>query len=63
MRFISWGTIPLGATLGGVLGSVIGLHNTIWVGALGALLACFPVLLSPLRHIRAMPEPTEEATG
>jgi MFS family permease len=63
MRFISWGTIPLGATLGGVLGSVIGLHNTIWVGALGALLAIVPVLLSPIRQIRAMPESAEEATG
>jgi MFS family permease len=56
MRFISWGTIPLGATLGGVLGSVIGLHNTIWVGALGAVLAFVPVLLSPIRRIQAMPE-------
>ncbi|HEY8987724.1 MAG TPA: MFS transporter, partial [Candidatus Limnocylindrales bacterium] len=56
MRFISWGTIPIGATLGGLLGSVIGLHNTIWVGALGALLAFVPVLLSPIWHICAMPE-------
>jgi MFS family permease len=63
MRFISWGTIPLGATLGGVLGSVIGLHNTIWVGALGALLAFVPVLLSPIRHIRTMPDSVEEAAG
>ena len=63
MRFISWGTIPVGATLGGVLGSVIGLHNTIWVGALGALLAFVPVVLSPIRHIRAMPEPVEAPTS
>jgi MFS family permease len=59
MRFISWGTIPVGATLGGVLGSVIGLHNTIWVGALGALLAFVPVLSWPIRHIQAMPEPVD----
>jgi MFS family permease len=63
MRFISWGTIPLGATLGGVLGGVIGLHNTIWVGALGALLAFVPVLLSPIWRIHEMPEPVQEASG
>ena len=32
MRFIVWGTIPLGAIIGGVLGDIIGLHATIWVG-------------------------------
>ena len=56
MRFISWGTIPIGSLVGGILGGVIGLHNTIWVGALGALFGFVPVALSPIRHIRAMPE-------
>ena len=37
MRFIVWGTIPLGAILGGALGSIIGLHETIIVGAIGGL--------------------------
>jgi MFS family permease len=63
MRFISWGTIPVGATLGGVLGGLIGLHNTIWVGAVGAMLAFVPVLLSPIRWIHAMPEAVEEGKG
>jgi MFS family permease len=63
MRFISWGTIPVGYTIGGFLGGVIGLHNTIWVGALGAILSFVPVALSPIRHIRAMPESAGEATG
>jgi MFS family permease len=62
MRFISWGTIPVGATLGGVLGSVIGLHNTIWVGALGALLAFVPVAISPIWQIREMPESAEDGS-
>jgi predicted MFS family arabinose efflux permease len=56
MRFISWGTIPIGSLIGGILGGVIGLHNMIWVGALGALFAFVPVALSPIRHIRAMRE-------
>lgn len=60
MRFIVWGTMPIGAILGGFLGGAIGLHNTIWVGALGGLLAFVPVALSPVRRIVTMPEPTEE---
>ena len=60
MRFIVWGTIPVGAVIGGVLGEVIGLRETIWVGALGGLFAFLPVLLSPVRHIREMPEPEQE---
>ncbi len=57
MRFIVWGTIPVGATIGGILGELIGLRETIWVGAIGGLMAFLPVLLSPVRHIRDMPAP------
>lgn len=57
MRFISWGLIPLGTIAGGALGTTIGLHNTIWVGALGAVLGFLPVAMSPVRNLRAMPVP------
>lgn len=60
MRFIVWGTIPLGAISGGFLGGVIGLHNTIWVGAIGSLFAFIPVALSPVREIVAMPAPVDD---
>jgi MFS family permease len=60
MRFIVWGTIPLGAILGGTLGSLIGLHATIVVGALGGLVAFVPVTLSTVRHIVTMPEPVDD---
>jgi MFS family permease len=60
MRFIVWGTIPLGAILGGTLGSLIGLHATIVVGALGGLLAFIPVTLSSVRHIVTMPAPVDD---
>jgi MFS family permease len=60
MRFISWGTIPIGATLGGALGGLIGLHAAIWVGALGGLLSFIPVALSPIRAIRTIPEPVSD---
>lgn len=58
MRFISWGLIPIGTMAGGILGSTIGLHNTIWVGALGAVFGFVPVALSSVRHLRTMPVPT-----
>ena len=61
MRFLTWGLIPVGATAGGVLGSTIGLHNTILIGAIGAVFGFLPVALSPVRHIREMPEPVDGA--
>jgi MFS family permease len=61
MRFIVWGTIPIGATIGGALGGIIGLHETIWVGAIGGLFVFLPVLFSPVRGIREMPSPIEDA--
>jgi MFS family permease len=60
MRFIVWGTIPLGAIIGGALGDIIGLHATIWVGAIGGLCAFLPVALSPVRRIVTMPEPVDD---
>ena len=62
MRFIVWGTIPLGAIIGGALGDIIGLHATIWVGAIGGLLAFLPVALSSVREIVTMPEPVDDDT-
>jgi MFS family permease len=60
MRFIVWGTIPLGAISGGFLGGIIGLHNTIWVAAIGSLFAFLPVALSSVRHIVEMPAPVAD---
>jgi MFS family permease len=59
MRFVSWGTIPVGYAVGGFLGGVIGLHNTIWVGAIGSVVSFAPVALSPIWRIHEMPEPAE----
>ena len=60
MRFMVWGTIPLGGLVGGVLGSSIGLRETIAVGAVGGGLSFLWILLSPQRHLREMPEPVDE---
>jgi MFS family permease len=60
MRFIVWGTIPLGAITGGALASQIGLKQTLIVGGVGCCLPFLPVLFSPVRSIREMPEPLED---
>jgi MFS family permease len=61
MRFIVWGTIPIGSTLGGILGGVIGLHETIWVGAIGGCFVFLPALLSPVRSLQQIPDAEPEA--
>ena len=35
MRLIVWGTIPIGALIGGILGTVFGLQPALWVAAIG----------------------------
>ena len=55
MRFIVWGTIPLGSLTGGVLATWIGLRETIAIGAIGAGSAFLWILFSPMRSVRAMP--------
>jgi MFS family permease len=61
MRFLVWGTIPIGSILGGILATVIGVHGAIWIGGVGSCLPFLFVLLSPVRSLRAMPEPIVEA--
>ena len=60
MRFIVWGTIPIGALAGGALGSWVGLRETIVIGGVGGSLAFLWILLSPQRGLRDMPEPVSE---
>jgi MFS family permease len=62
MRFIVWGTIPIGAFLGGLLGETIGLRPTLWVAAIGTVFAFVPPLLSPVRTLERIPEPEEGET-
>ncbi|CAN5342681.1 hypothetical protein BH24CHL10_BH24CHL10_00510 [soil metagenome] len=56
MRFIVWGTIPVGSIVGGLLGGGIGLQATIWVGAIGSFIGFLPVLLSPVRTLQSIPD-------
>ncbi len=63
MRFIVWGTIPVGTIAGGGLATWIGLRETIVVGAVGGGLAFLWLLLSPQRHLRDMPEPVDDESA
>ncbi len=54
MRFIVWGSRPIGSLLGGYLGGRIGLPATLAVGAFGMLLAFVPLLASPLPRMQSM---------
>ena len=60
MRFIVWGVMPLGSLVGGAIATWFSLRTAIWVGAIGMSLAVLPVLLSPVRTLREMPEPVDE---
>ena len=59
MRFLVWGTMPVGALVGGALGAAIGLRPTLVVGATGAMLAVLWVAVSPVWTLREVPAPTE----
>ncbi|WP_448061861.1 MFS transporter [Cellulomonas hominis] len=55
VRFIVWGTLPLGGLLGGWLGTTLGVVPTLWVAVAGIVVAALPVVLSPLRSMRTLP--------
>jgi MFS family permease len=55
MRFLVWGTLPLGGVFGGVLGDWLGARATLVLASVGAMLAFLPVVASPLRRVREVP--------
>jgi len=59
MRWIVWGTLPVGSIIGGILGSLVGLRTAIGIEVLGGSLAFLWVLFSPIRSLKEVPEPLE----
>ncbi|GHF06042.1 MFS transporter [Amycolatopsis deserti] len=55
VRFVVWGTMPLGGLVGGGLGELIGVRPTVWAGCSLMAVTMLPVLLSPLRKMRDLP--------
>jgi MFS family permease len=58
-RFLTTGAALIGALLGGALGEAVGARAAIAVGVLGVWSACLWVFGSPLRKLRAVPEPSD----
>jgi hypothetical protein len=63
MRWIVWGTIPLGSLAGGAIATAYGLKAALWVGAIGGLFTFLPVTLSSVGKIREMPAPVDPPTA
>jgi MFS family permease len=63
MRFLVWGTIPIGSLIGAGLSEVIDVRNTMWVSAVLSCLVFLPVLFSKVPAIRTIPtaDPNEPA--
>jgi MFS family permease len=59
IRWIVWGTLPLGGVLGGALGTVAGVRTTLWIGCAGTWAAGWWVFFSPLRSMRDIPAASE----
>jgi MFS family permease len=52
LRFVIWGTMPIGALAGGFLGETIGLRPTLVLAAFGMALAALWVVWSPVARLR-----------
>lgn len=61
VRFIVWGTVPIGGLVGGLLGTRLGAVPTLWVATAGMAASALPVLLSPLVRMRDLPRPVDDA--
>jgi MFS family permease len=56
---VNFGVRPLGALLGGVLGSAIGLRPTLWIATAGALAGVLFLIPSPIPRMRELPAAAE----
>ncbi|WP_078891847.1 MFS transporter [Streptomyces sp. NRRL S-350] len=63
MRFLVWGTLPLGALGGGIVADAAGPRAALWLCAAGFLLVPLPLLLSPLRRLRDLPVGAPDTEG
>src|SRR6266699_1507449 len=60
MRFLVWGTLPVGSLLGGTLGELLGLYPAIVIAAVGGLLAIPWIFFSPVRRLATIPPSAAE---
>lgn len=55
VRFLVWGSMPVGGLLGGWLGTTLGVLPTLWVAVALTALGTLPVVVSPLWRMRTLP--------
>jgi MFS family permease len=53
-RTVNYGIRPIGALLGGALGTAIGVQNTLWIATIGALTGVLWLFASPIPRIRTL---------
>jgi len=56
-RTVNYGIRPVGALIGGALGTAFGVRPTLWLATVGALLGVFWLVGSPIVRLRTLPEP------
>ena len=60
VRFMYWGTMPVGSFAGGALATVIGIRSTLFVGIAGGTLAFVPLAATSLMRLRTIPDEVDE---
>jgi MFS family permease len=58
-RFVNMGVRPIGATIGGILGSLIGVRETLLIVTVAQLVGLLWLIGSPIPQLRELPEPPE----
>ncbi len=56
VRFVVWGVMPVAALLSGGLGTWLGVVPTMWIGAVGQLVAALFVVIAPFWTMRDLPQ-------
>jgi MFS family permease len=57
---VNYGVRPLGTTLGGILGTLIGVRSTLWIATIGALAGLAFLFPSPIPQMRDVPAEAPE---
>ena len=56
---VNYGVRPLGTTVAGILGTVIGVRTTLWIATIGPVAGLLWMIPSPIPSLRELPEPAE----
>jgi MFS family permease len=62
-RFVNYGVRPVGAIVGGVLGSAVGVRETLIVVTIASVAGVLWLIGSPVLRLRELPDPADVASG